>query len=202
MENSPSTLHALEIAVVEMSGEARILDTDLGVRLGFERPRKIRELIERHASELATLGQVVSRGALLSRPQGGVVEVQECYLNEEQALLICMASETEVARQIRAMLIKVFVAYRRGQLKQEMAKLAPKILSTAHGKRKEKIYDIIRYHGPIAAYEVLSQYRDAVKGNARQNAFAVAGKILEEMIETGAIKVVEKTRLSTILQIA
>lgn len=40
------------------------------------------------------------------------------YLNEEQALLASSLSRTERAKEVRAMLIRVFVAYRRGQLVQ------------------------------------------------------------------------------------
>jgi len=37
------------------------------------------------------------------------------HLNEEQALLICMLSRTERAKQVRAEVIRVFAAWRRGQ---------------------------------------------------------------------------------------
>lgn len=38
------------------------------------------------------------------------------YLNEEQALLVAMFSRTEKAKEVRATLVRVFAAYRRGDL--------------------------------------------------------------------------------------
>lgn len=40
------------------------------------------------------------------------------YLNEEQALLVAMFSQTEKAKEVRATLVRVFAAYRRGDLVQ------------------------------------------------------------------------------------
>ena len=37
-------------------GELRILETDLAKRLGFDRPRKIRELVTRHKASLEQMG--------------------------------------------------------------------------------------------------------------------------------------------------
>lgn len=71
----------------------------------------IRELIRRHEQELLSYGPLpVTYGQ--SRGQ----RFTAYHLNEEQALLICMFSRTENAAQVRAMLIKVFQAYRKGQL--------------------------------------------------------------------------------------
>ncbi|MBB4077088.1 hypothetical protein GGR08_001405, partial [Bartonella fuyuanensis] len=44
--------------------------------------------------------------------------VTEYWLNEEQALLIATLSNTEKSSQVRYMLIKLFVAWRRGEIKQ------------------------------------------------------------------------------------
>jgi phage anti-repressor protein len=38
------------------------------------------------------------------------------YLNEEQALLICMFARTDKAKQVRTEVIRVFTAWRRGNL--------------------------------------------------------------------------------------
>lgn len=38
------------------------------------------------------------------------------YLNEEQALLLCIFAETENAALVRKQVISTFMAYRRGQL--------------------------------------------------------------------------------------
>ena len=38
-------------------GEPRVLDLDLAERLGYERPRKIRDLIDRHMDTLIEFGK-------------------------------------------------------------------------------------------------------------------------------------------------
>jgi hypothetical protein len=65
-------------------------------------------------SELAMFGVVVPR-TITSGPRGGRPGTAY-YLNEEQALLICLLSKTERAKQVRAEVIRVFTAWRRGEL--------------------------------------------------------------------------------------
>lgn len=43
------------------------------------------------------------------------------YLNEEQALLVCMFSRTERAAAVRKEVIEVYMAYRRGHFQQTEA---------------------------------------------------------------------------------
>lgn len=108
-ENVPPTS---EIALREMDGEPRVRDVDLAEKLGFDRPRKIRELIERNMAEVEMFGS--------SAPRRGAYRGKaftEYFLNEEQALLVSVLSNAPNAAAVRAMLIRVFVAYRRGQLK-------------------------------------------------------------------------------------
>ena len=74
-----------------VSGEPRVQDIRLAESLEFARPAKIRELIERNIEELRRYGEVIPvAGKTL--PQGGRPST-EYYLNEEQALLICMKSD-------------------------------------------------------------------------------------------------------------
>lgn len=99
------------LAVAEFEGEPRIRDLDLAERLGFSRPRAIRQIVERNRVEIEGLGPLATlRGK--SRGQ----EFAEHYLNEEQALLVAVLSNAPQAPAVRAMLIRTFVAYRRGQL--------------------------------------------------------------------------------------
>lgn len=49
------------------------------------------------------------------------------YLNEEQALLLCMFSRTEIAKAVRAEVIRVFQAYRRGELTAAVSALTTAI---------------------------------------------------------------------------
>lgn len=89
----------------------RALDLDVADRLGFKRARKIRELIERNVSEFQKFGSLAPRRGK-SRGQ----EFTEYWLNEEQALLAATLSDADRAPEVRHMLIKVFIAWRRGDL--------------------------------------------------------------------------------------
>jgi len=102
--------------LVTTDAEPRVLDLRLSEALGFERPRKIRDLITRNMAEIEAHGPAPHRGALVERPQGGTVEVTEYWLNEPQALLVCMFARTARAAEVRKNLIEVFMAWRRGQL--------------------------------------------------------------------------------------
>jgi hypothetical protein len=104
------------LAVAEFEGEPRIRDLDLAERLAFDRPRKIRELIERNRVEIEGLGTCPAVGRVARGNQ-----VREFYLNEEQALLVAVLSDAPQAPAVRAMLIRTFVAYRRGQLETPAA---------------------------------------------------------------------------------
>ena len=90
----------------------RFRDLDLADRLGFRRPRVIRELIARNKSELERFGLIAVRhGAYRGK------EFVEYWLNEEQGLLVATLSDADRAADVRHMLIKVFVAWRRGELR-------------------------------------------------------------------------------------
>lgn len=106
--------HALivpEIGLTEINGEPRARDVDLADRLGFERPRDIRKLVERNLAEIEAFGTC----ATVARVVRGN-PVSERWLNEEQALLVAILSDAPNAPAVRAMLIKTFVAWRRGHL--------------------------------------------------------------------------------------
>lgn len=80
-------------------------------RLGFDRLRKIRDLIKRNHDKLLKFGgcPTVER----------VVEgnpVAEFYLNQKQAIFICMKSETDRAFDVQAEIVRVFDAYLNGAL--------------------------------------------------------------------------------------
>jgi hypothetical protein len=100
-----------EIGLTEIDGEPRARDLDIAERLGFERPRVIRELVIRNKSEIEAFGPLAVRHGK-SRGQ----EFAEYWLTEEQALLVSVLSKAPNAPAVRAMLIKVFVVWRRGNL--------------------------------------------------------------------------------------
>lgn len=100
-----------DIILSEINGEPRARDLDIAKRLGFERERAIRQLIERNLVELETFGLIATRrGAYRGS------EFTEYWLTEEQALLVASRSDAENAPAVRRMLIKVFVAWRRGHM--------------------------------------------------------------------------------------
>lgn len=79
------------------------------------KPENIRtHVIKPNMAELAAFG-VISRREKTSGPRGGRPGTAY-YLNEEQALLVCLLSRTEKAKQARAEVIRVFTAWRRGEL--------------------------------------------------------------------------------------
>lgn len=107
-----------EIADIELKAfndGPRALDLDIAKRLGFERPRNIRKLIERNMGELLRFGTCSTVERVIKGARGST-KVKEYWLNEEQALSISAASDAPRAPEVRHMLIKVFVAWRRGDL--------------------------------------------------------------------------------------
>ena len=115
------------LAVAELEGEPRIRDLDLAERLGFDRPRDIRKLIERNMAEVEMMG-VCATVAQTSGPKGGR-PTREFYLNEEQSLLVSVLSDAPNAPAVRAMLVRTFVAYRRGQME------VPTVLTDADSRK-------------------------------------------------------------------
>lgn len=112
MTNELITLHT-----IDANDEPRVLDTDLAERLGMVRPNMIRtNIIDPNRSELEGLGVLLAVQAKSSDPLGRGRPSTAYYLNEEQALLVCTLARTDTAKLVRATLIKVFVAWRRGEL--------------------------------------------------------------------------------------
>ncbi|WP_264045575.1 hypothetical protein [Methylobacterium flocculans] len=106
-----------EVALIEKDGEPRARDIEIAERLGLSQLRDIRQLIERNRQELETFGALARYGAApITSGKGRTMEVQEFWLNEEQALLIATLSRAPNASAVRAMLIRTFVAWRRGHL--------------------------------------------------------------------------------------
>lgn len=90
----------------------RCLDLDLANRLGYPRADSIRVLIKRNKAEIETYGTLHQSDAKSSGGRPG----KAFWLNEEQALLVSTLSDAERAPEVRRMVIKVFVAWRRGDL--------------------------------------------------------------------------------------
>ena len=105
---------------VAMDGEEpRILDEELGARLGFSRPAAIRDLIKRlvrdkKLSDIRCVRTARMQSTGLGRIRSRLVD--EHWLTEAQALKVIAKSETAIADAILDDVIAVFIAVRRGQL--------------------------------------------------------------------------------------
>ena len=89
-------------------GLPRVRDLDLAERLGYERHRDIRQLIERLEPEL---GEVCGTVPQTAKNKGGRPG-REYWLTEEQAYLVAAKSETPEAIAITKLLIRAFIAAR------------------------------------------------------------------------------------------
>jgi len=95
------------------SSEPRIHDLRLAVVLGMVDIHDIRRVIARNRVELEQYGEVSAAVAETSSVGGR--PGTEYWLNEPQALLICMFSRTPKAAAVRKALIDLFLAWRRGE---------------------------------------------------------------------------------------
>jgi hypothetical protein len=134
----------------------RILDIKLAEALGFERPRTVRQLIERNMEELSRYGEVCCTAQQTS-PRGGR-PTSSYWLNEPQSVLICMFSRTDKAAEVRETVIKVFVAWRRGQLSETPTPGHAPAVATYHDRPLAERREARRLceaahaiHGPRAA---------------------------------------------------
>ena len=103
-----------------IDGEPRILDLTLAERLGFTRPRTIRQLIERNRSELERYGVIAARCRDYQN-----WHFIEYWLNQIQALLVCLFSRTERAVEVREAVITVFTRWRRARRVVNPGQLTP-----------------------------------------------------------------------------
>jgi len=100
----------------QVGDEPCVHDLRLAERLVFGRHRNIRQLIERNRPALERHGPLLHRTAMVEIGSGAKRETTEYWLNEAQALLICTKSNTAVAEEVTSEVIKIFIAWRRGEL--------------------------------------------------------------------------------------
>ncbi|OEI83730.1 hypothetical protein GRI33_06305 [Brucella sp. BO3] len=103
--------------IVVHDDEPTVEDLKLAELLGFDRVRNIRNLIQRNMDELVRYGEVCSMVKQTSEKGGRPGTTY--WLNEAQALLISIKSETPMAADVREQLIRIFMAWRRGELAAE-----------------------------------------------------------------------------------
>lgn len=87
-----------------IDGELRIHDLELAERLGFERPRKIREIIKRNETKLLSFGTRSTMGRVTITGQ----TYEEYYLNQKQSIYVCMKSETDKAFDVQADIVRLY----------------------------------------------------------------------------------------------
>lgn len=111
-----NALTVRDLSVV--AGEPRVKDLVIGQRLGLTQARSVRVMIERNRRELVRYGEVLHQ--VDAKPQKGTSGGRPraaFFLNEMQALLLCMFASTDRAADVREQLIRVFMAYRAGELR-------------------------------------------------------------------------------------
>jgi hypothetical protein len=95
------------LATEGLGDEARVQDLELAKHLGFERPRKIRELIARLVDS-GDLPGVLSRPIVGHGVNAGKT-LTEYWLTQAEALFVAARSETKKATAILKAIIDVFV---------------------------------------------------------------------------------------------
>lgn len=100
----------------EIDNEPRVLDATLASNLGMAQPLNIRAKIVANFEEISMHGEVITETVKTSARGGRPGKAY--YLNEPQALLICMWSNTAKAAAVRKMLIDVFMEYRLGKIEK------------------------------------------------------------------------------------
>lgn len=66
-----------EVGLTMLDGEPRVRDIELAERLGFDRPRVIRELIDRNIKEIEALGSSPCRTAVITAGEGRAERARE-----------------------------------------------------------------------------------------------------------------------------
>lgn len=128
------------ISIVEINNEALVKDVDLATRLGYSRPRSIRQLITRMIDD-GRFGYATPYGAFEKAGNGAEVEVY--YLNEKQSLKVISESDTAISYQVMDEVIDVFLAYRNGKLSQtqnnsfDISMMLPEALRALADKTEE-----------------------------------------------------------------
>jgi hypothetical protein len=158
--------------------EPMVRDVDLAERLGFERPRKIRELIERHI-DAGNLNDSEVRPAMgQTSPQGGRPGT-EYWLTEAGALFIATQSGTKRAVGISKEMVRVFMTWRRGLLAPESSapvlsrdELTNIVRSIARETVDAAMVHAIGYHngevvGPAGGREIRTALREYAAAMAR-----------------------------------
>src|SRR5690349_18807032 len=108
------TVHIAPTDLKLLDSEPRVQDLRIAEALEFQNPLDIRKLIRRNADELQKHGGFFATVAKNGDPMGRGRPGEEYWLNEPQSILVCMFARTDRAAEVRAEIISVFIAWRRG----------------------------------------------------------------------------------------
>ncbi|PQJ95882.1 GIY-YIG nuclease family protein [Chromatium okenii] len=97
------------LTLTPINGELRIRDIDLAERLGFADPRMIRKLIKSNKEKLSEFS--VLKVATKNFGDQGGRPATEYYLDQNQAIFICMKSETDNAKSVQIEIVKIFSSH-------------------------------------------------------------------------------------------
>lgn len=124
-----------DLTLVPVNGEPRILDLQLAERLGFDRPRKIRDLISRNIEKLKQINICPTVGQIHDGPGR---PTKAYYLDQKQSIFLCMKADTANAFEVQLEIIDVFAAYLRGEsgLSARPARSEEEVLVTISGTWK------------------------------------------------------------------
>lgn len=153
--------------------EPRIQDLDAAVRLGFGRPRKIRELIERTWPKdrlpycRPTVGRQLTNG-------GGTrtFEVKEYWLTEPQLLKLIARCRTPIAEAILDEMIAVYMAVK-DRIALEQRKLqdrAPSLPAETPTQVHDRVHQAVRPHAQRFAAAFAELYARDLAARARRDA--------------------------------
>lgn len=111
-EKIMSSIISIQDLNTTINHEPRIQDVRIGEALGMARPTNIRQQIEANKQELSSYGDICTECVQIQKAGR---PANTYYLNEAQAILICMFSKAEKAAEVRKAVIDVFMAYRRSK---------------------------------------------------------------------------------------
>ncbi len=103
------------LVLTPIEGGPRVHDLALAGRLEFSQVLDIRKLIKRNEAKLLKFG-VLATMAKTSGDLGGR-PTSEYFLNQKQAIFVCMKSETDKAFDVQVEIVRVFDAYLSGEIK-------------------------------------------------------------------------------------
>lgn len=106
---------------VLVDGEPRVRDVDLAERAGMAQPRDVRRIIQKRRAVLEAHGALTERAR---RARSGILEgsgpqermVSEYWLTEHQAYALVFYLRTPKATELQVAIVRLFVAWRRGEL--------------------------------------------------------------------------------------